>query len=151
MTAVRKRNGSDSVYADVTGKKVNQFEDALKKEELEEGEDELSAIDENSENSSAEINKQPPVADLLLIDKSNVGTVIGHKGVVIQEIMRRSECKISIDQDFPGKSHLSFPPISIHCSIHQIFLTHLPRFFLSFFSFFPQPQRVNPIKQESAR
>lgn len=38
--------------------------------------------------------------------KEKVGTIIGHKGVVIQEIMRKSNCRISIDQDFPeGQPH----------------------------------------------
>lgn len=38
--------------------------------------------------------------------KAKVGGLIGSKGVIIQEIMRRSGCRITIDQDFPeGQPH----------------------------------------------
>eukprot|EP01041_Mallomonas_annulata_P002939 gene2939-5774_t len=42
-----------------------------------------------------------PVQEEMEIPQSKVGIVIGAKGVIIQEIMRRSQCKIVINQDFP--------------------------------------------------
>mmetsp|Transcript_10497 Transcript_10497/g.10560 ORF Transcript_10497/g.10560 Transcript_10497/m.10560 type:complete len:696 (-) Transcript_10497:401-2488(-) len=42
-----------------------------------------------------------PVTEEEDIPALKVGTVIGAKGVIIQEIMRRSQCKIVINQDFP--------------------------------------------------
>jgi polyribonucleotide nucleotidyltransferase len=40
----------------------------------------------------------PIVTDSMEISKDKVGIVIGAKGVVIQEIMRRTGCKVVIDQ-----------------------------------------------------
>ena len=41
------------------------------------------------------------VTDVMEIPKFKVGVAIGTKGVIIQEIMRRTTCKIVIDQDVP--------------------------------------------------
>jgi len=46
-------------------------------------------------------NSAAVVSDQLEMPKDKVGITIGAKGVVIQEIMRRSCCKIIIDQDVP--------------------------------------------------
>mmetsp|Transcript_21156 Transcript_21156/g.30596 ORF Transcript_21156/g.30596 Transcript_21156/m.30596 type:complete len:733 (+) Transcript_21156:32-2230(+) len=44
---------------------------------------------------------EPSETEEMLCPADKVGLVIGSKGVVIQDIMRRSFCKITIDQNFP--------------------------------------------------
>ena len=41
------------------------------------------------------------VTDVIKIPKYKVGVAIGTKGVIVQEIMKRTNCKVVIDQDVP--------------------------------------------------
>lgn len=44
---------------------------------------------------------EPTITDEMSCPAEKVGLVIGSKGVIIQEIMRRSYCKITVNQNFP--------------------------------------------------
>lgn len=44
---------------------------------------------------------EPTVTEEMSCPPEKVGLVIGSKGVIIQEIMRRSYCKITVNQNFP--------------------------------------------------
>jgi len=46
-------------------------------------------------------NNEPTVTEEMSCPPEKVGLVIGSKGVIIQEIMRRSYCKITVNQNFP--------------------------------------------------
>mmetsp|Transcript_7787 Transcript_7787/g.13108 ORF Transcript_7787/g.13108 Transcript_7787/m.13108 type:complete len:607 (+) Transcript_7787:80-1900(+) len=46
-------------------------------------------------------NNEPTVTEEMSCPAEKVGLVIGSKGIIIQEIMRRSYCKITVNQNFP--------------------------------------------------
>lgn len=46
-------------------------------------------------------NNEPTVTEEMSCPPEKVGLVIGSKGIIIQEIMRRSYCKITVNQNFP--------------------------------------------------
>jgi rRNA processing protein Krr1/Pno1 len=66
----------------------------------------VSSVDSKRAMSADETSAEEQFKEEMDILKEKVGVVIGHRGVVIQDIMRRSNCKIVIDQNFPeGHPH----------------------------------------------
>jgi rRNA processing protein Krr1/Pno1 len=51
------------------------------------------------------------------VDPEKVGTIIGSKGYIISEIMRKSGCKVIINQDFP----LGIPHKVVYSGIHLFY------------------------------